>query len=242
MRVVVSILVFLDRPLRAIAFSPIPLILLSFQSLFSWIDLCVDLGKVADNLGHFLFQSLFSWIDLCVSPIFYLPFSLTFFVSILVFLDRPLRVMRTWPSQWGPAGFQSLFSWIDLCVLELQYQEISTCHVSILVFLDRPLRVSGERGYWEELACFNPCFLGSTSACTKWVILCPPGAIVSILVFLDRPLRDAPHPSPQSTSTRVSILVFLDRPLRGPPEEVGVVLAHVFQSLFSWIDLCVLDS
>ena len=143
-------------------------ILLQFQSLFSWIDLCVTRRWDAYLLSMYCFNPCFlGSTSACGSCGTSQAERDSRRVSILVFLDRPLRAVAVRGDVLDVGQFQSLFSWIDLCVTKPINGNSSISagsKVSILVFLDRPLRVFFSVLLRTLILGFNPCFLGSTSA------------------------------------------------------------------------------
>ena len=137
-----------------------------FQSLFSWIDLCVYVRVVM--AGVLIVVSILVFLDRPLRGRPETRSSLSGPVSILVFLDRPLRGFYLMYGDDGDGKFQSLFSWIDLCVRCVRL--LTTC-----IMLSFNPCFLGSTSAWglpssgvsrQRRSGFNPCFLGSTSACS----------------------------------------------------------------------------
>jgi len=120
-----------------------------------------------------MFQSLFSWIWTQWSSC---DIRYKVYVSILVFLD----LNRLSYEESDFANVVSILVFLDLNWDKYEEEEISY-KVSILVFLDLNLRcmIVG----FDEVACFNPCFLGFELS--LYSLAYQQRHWVSILVFLD---------------------------------------------------------
>ncbi len=191
----------------------------AFQSLFSWMDFSFPAQRRIRRAGRTKFQSLFSWMDFSFSIDATNPMNGNpFVVSILVFLDGLLFLMRTirrsqrqkdcfnpcflgWTSLsciriincFGINEFQSLFSWMDFS------------------FVCKKLPLPCVQGR------FNPCFLGWTSLSGYCSYAGSPVSLFqSLFSWMDFSFR------------------FVKRNKR--------FRKFMFQSLFSWMDFSFIES
>ena len=134
-----------------------------FQSLLFWISHLGNAEK-AEKYSSAVFQSLLFWISHLGDPEEY-DIGWAEYVSILVILDQPFRLVDGRPVAWFRARFQSLLFWIS--------------HLGP----ERPIQPNAPERR------FNPCYFGLAIQANIFAGRERIQACVSILVILDQPFR-----------------------------------------------------